>query len=98
MSIPLDILARDNDLVYALSDLLGMHSAIAIHYAELRKISVPHLGDNHFALRRQLNAAVNHVYTVRTDAVRASLSPAVRILLIAMTLFYFSRSLGASLL
>lgn len=70
MAVPLDLLARDADMIYSITDLLGMHSSILAHYASQQGLPLPDLGDLHYTLRRSLSLALDRAYAVRMNAVR----------------------------
>ena len=70
MAVPLDLLARDADMIYSITDLLGMHSSILAHYASQQGLPPPYLGDLHYTLRRSLSLALDRAYAVRMNAVR----------------------------
>ena len=70
MDIPRDTLARDSDMIYSISDLLGMHSSIVAHFASQQGLPSPELGNSHHILRRTLSLALDYSYAVRADAVR----------------------------
>ena len=56
-------------MLYALADLLGMHSSLQAHYASQLGLPPPNVGDAHHALDSMLSAALKRAYAIRTDAV-----------------------------
>ena len=56
-------------MLYALADLLGMHSSLQAHYASQLGLPPPNVGDAHHTINSMLSAALKHAYTIRTDAV-----------------------------
>ena len=54
-------------MLYALADLLGMHSSLQAHYASQLGLPPPDVGDAHHALDSMLSAALKRAYAIRTE-------------------------------
>lgn len=93
MAVPLDLLARDADMIYSITDLLGMHSSILAHYASQQGLPPPDLGDLHYTLRRILSLALERAYAARMNAVRLYFL----FIFLRLTVLFFTPFSGLSL-